>query len=146
MLSLTLLMNPPKKEESSQNTQTVMNVESKKLSAVLQHESDVISPPVISKQERQREARFKMTVERLQEFKNKFGHTNVLHENCSSQSQWCSGIRRGSVTMTEVRKELLREVGFDFGGNITENTMLLLLLVMDTPTKMRILHKKHITR
>ncbi len=31
--------------------------------------------------------------------------------------------------MTEVRKELLREVGFDFGGNITEKTMLLLLLV-----------------
>jgi hypothetical protein len=105
-----------KNEEFSH--QPVMNAHSKKLAAVSQSESDAISFPAMTKKEQQqkeRDAKFKMKVERLKEFKEKHGHTNVTFKFDVPLTKWCSDVRRGTVRMTEVREQWLREVGFDFG-------------------------------
>jgi hypothetical protein len=98
-----------------------MHTHSKQLVADLQSDSNVIiSPPAMTMLERQREARFKINLDRLKEFKNEFGHTNVGYEFDDALSKWCNSVRRGSVIMTKVRKQSLREVGFDFGEDYSD--------------------------
>ena len=109
--------------ENASNTQeqeheVVKNTNSKKIAAISHSESDAISPPAMTKKEQQQkklDAKFKMKVERLKEFKEKNGHTNVTLKFDVPLTKWCSDVRRGTVRMTEVREQWLREVGFDFG-------------------------------
>mmetsp|Transcript_3171 Transcript_3171/g.4882 ORF Transcript_3171/g.4882 Transcript_3171/m.4882 type:complete len:291 (-) Transcript_3171:1269-2141(-) len=67
-------------------------------------------------------ASFKMNLGRLKKFKNEFGHTNVRSDYDVALRKWCNDVRRGQIKMTEVRKQLLREVGIDFGETITDKS------------------------
>ena len=64
------------------------------------------------------DARFQMNVDLLKAFKKEFGHTDVTNKSNTTLSEWCRGLRRGANKSTDVRNQLLREAGFDFGGTI----------------------------